>query len=473
MIRRLLIIIVFAGIFQFPVFGQFTQTLYNMHGIPQVSYMNPAIQPSCKGYFSLPVVSATEVGVGNSSLTLTDVILQHPTEDSLITFLHPLADKEEFLNNLGDDNFFFEELHTNVLAFGFRAGNLYFSIGASERQNLTVHYPKDLMNFALYGNQYFGTEAADFSALRVEANYYHEYSLGVSYQYGNFTFGLRPKVLFGMLNLSMENNTFNLYSGTDSLYIDADMKVNINAPVEIITDAENNIEDFLFDENMDYVDYALNTDNMGLAIDVGVTYKPIENLMLSLSLIDLGYINWKSHVSNLAVDGSYSFNGLDVSSEFDENSDVDIMEDLLDTLETIFTVSNTAESYSTNLVSKVYFGASYYLTPKVDFSFLSRFAFYGEEMKSAYTISANTRPFNGLGFSVSYSIMNNTYNNIGLGLILKPGPFQLYVISDNVSALLWGHETSSVHLRFGLNFVFGCNKKRKLMKDKPMFQSTF
>jgi hypothetical protein len=67
--------------------------------------------------------------------------------------------------------------------------------------------------------------------------------------------------------------------------------------------------------------------------------------------------------------------------------------------------------------------------------------------------------------------MNGTYNNIGLGLVLGGAPLQLYVVTDNVSAAFWGHKTSSVNLRFGLNIAFGCKHKKN--QDKPLLKSYF
>jgi hypothetical protein len=67
--------------------------------------------------------------------------------------------------------------------------------------------------------------------------------------------------------------------------------------------------------------------------------------------------------------------------------------------------------------------------------------------------------------------MNGTYNNIGLGLVLGGAPLQLYIVTDNVSAALWGHKTSSANFRFGLNIAFGCKHKKN--QDKPLLKSTF
>ncbi|MEA3317275.1 MAG: DUF5723 family protein, partial [Bacteroidota bacterium] len=242
-------------------------------------------------------------------------------------------------------------------------------------------------------------------------------------------------------------------------------------------DSKTNADgDFVGFEDLDtdidnLLDIALDHSNPGFAIDLGATYKPIDKVQVSMSIIDLGYIKWSDGLTNLDLDGEFNFTGIDLSSELDEDDDSDPMELLTDSIENSFTLSDTQESYTTPLGAKIYIGGSYYLTPKVNFSLLTKFRFYEKKLYKALTVSANTRPIRGLSTSISYSIMNGNYTNLGFGLVLRPGPFQIYIISDNAaSAALWGHKATSLNLRFGMNFAFG---NRKKIKDFPMLKSNF
>ena len=54
--------------------------------------------------------------------------------------------------------------------------------------------------------------------------------------------------------------------------------------------------------------------------------------------------------------------------------------------------------------------------------------------------------------------------NIGIGFIIKPGPFQFYVVGDNLNVLLSPITPTSLNektfsLRVGMNLVFGRVKK--------------
>ena len=56
---------------------------------------------------------------------------------------------------------------------------------------------------------------------------------------------------------------------------------------------------------------------------------------------------------------------------------------------------------------------------------------------------------------VSYSMMNNSYSNIGLGMALRGGGFQFYVVTDNVIPALMPHKTRNANIWLGLNLVLG------------------
>jgi hypothetical protein len=483
--KKLLFTIISLLFFIAPIFAQDSQTLYYMNRVPQSTLMNPAMQPACNFYLGLPVVSSLQIDAGNNRLSLTDVIMQHPTEDSIITFLHPDAefDETDFLGKLKGNNFFYEDFRTDLLAFGFRVNSWYFSFNLSEKFSASINYPKDLMALAIEGNRNFVNSDLDLSYLGLNSTFYREYGIGVSKEINQgLSVGIRAKVLFGHANVTsnFDDNNMSLYSSSDSLYLSADATVYTSSPLIPTTDSEGNFESFEVpgyienSESDSLMDLAFAHTNMGLGIDLGVYYKPMDKLSLSLSVIDFGYIKWDvEDVTKLELKGNYAFKGVDVSNEIGESDeDSNPFEEMTDSLLNSFTVSNTAESYTTYLGAKVYIGANYAVSKKFDVGFLSRSYFYNSNLNQAFTLSANVRPVNGISASLSYSIMNGAYNNIGFGLVLGGAPLQIYVISDNASAALWGHKTTSFNFRFGLNIAFGCKQKAK-KNDTPLLKSVF
>ena len=465
--------------------AQDNQTLYYMNRVPQSTFMNPALQPKCNFFLGLPVVSSLQIDAGNNRLSLTDIIMKHPTEDSLITFLHPDAEfnTSDFLSKINENNFFYEDFRTDLLSFGFRVNTWYFSFNLSEKFSTSINYPKDLLVFALEGNQSFINKSADFSHLGINSTFYREYGLGISKEINqNLSVGIRGKVLFGHANVSSNysDNQISMYSSRDSIYINADAIVNTSSPLIATTNSDGDFDGFDipgYIDNSDtdsLIDLAVAHNNMGLGIDFGINYKLIDRFSVSLSVIDLGYIKWEAKdVTSLELKGNYAFKGVDVSNEIGANdSESDPFDEMIDSLENSFTISNTAKSYTTTLGTKIYIGANYAVSKKFDVGFLSRSYFYNTKLNQAFTFSANVRPINGISASLSYSIMNGSYNNVGFGLVLGGAPLQIYIISDNASAALWGHKTTSFNFRFGLNVAFGCRQKTK-SKDTPLLKSVF
>ena len=467
------------------VSAQDSQTLYYMNRVPQSTFMNPAMQPTCNFFLGLPVVSSMQLGAGNNRLSLTDIVMKNPNNDSLITFLHPDADfdKSDFLDKLENNNFFYEDFSTDLLSFGFRAGTWYFSFNLSEKFSSAINYPKDLMTLTLEGNPSFINQDANFNYLGVNSTFYREYGLGVSKKIGkNFSVGGRVKVLFGHANVSSDFNAnkLDVSFSRDSIFLDADARINTSSPMLPMYNEDGDFDGFeapSYIENSDQdslIDLAMAHNNMGFGIDLGIYYQPFEKLALSVSLVDLGYIKWDAQdVTTLLLKGSFSFKGIDLSDELGESeSESDPLDDMVDSLTNSFTIENTSSSYTTTLGTKVYIGASYIVSKKFDLGFLSRSYIYNSELNQAFTLSANVRPINGISASLSYSIMNGSYNNIGFGLVLGGAPFQLYVISDNASAALWGHKSTSFNFRFGLNFALGCRQRTKA-KDVPLLKTMF
>jgi hypothetical protein len=114
---------------------------------------------------------------------------------------------------------------------------------------------------------------------------------------------------------------------------------------------------------------------------------------------------------------------------------------------------------------------------QIGFGILSRTEYYKNRLREQLTLSANFSPLKIITFSLSYTLFNNAYNNFGFGFSAKFGPFNMYVISDNVSTHYAVNKSSHVvlpynnrvmNLRLGLNLVFGCLTDKKKASDLPL-----
>ena len=228
--------------------------------------------------------------------------------------------------------------------------------------------------------------------------------------------------------------------------------------------------------------------NLGFAVDLGAEYRFGDRASLSASVIDLGFIKWKEDVYSFSQDGKFEFKGIDLSDgilseDFDSTMD-EYFDDLGDSIIDIFEVKASDDPYTTWLPTKIYIGGTYHLTRNVSIGLLSRSEIYSGKIRQSLTLSANTLLANFLSFSVSYSMMNYSYNNLGIGFALRGGPIQLYFVTDRIplkysmlefsdnggtTKIPMFFDQRTLNFRFGLNLTFGC--KEKGLKDAPLVPS--
>ena len=238
------------------------------------------------------------------------------------------------------------------------------------------------------------------------------------------------------------------------------------------------IEDIIIDDDISSTrpaaifKEAFNPKNFGLAVDLGVDFRPTDRWLLSASVLDIGYIHWTDEVHKLSFKTDYDYAGLEVNP-FDFTGDLSfgdyvdssfsaIGDSLADELEI-----SPIDSYNSRLNPKLYIGATWWATPGINFGILSRTDFLRETIYEQLTASANFAAGRVLNFTLSYSFMNNNWKNFGAGIALNAGPLNIYAVSDNVlNAAFWPEEAQSMNLWFGINLVFGYGQFKQ--EDRPL-----
>jgi len=467
--------------------AQMNNTLYFMQGVPQANRVNPAYQPNEGVYVGLPFLAPLRVEINSSSLTYGDLIYEHPGGvDSLITPFHPAGDVEAFLSRLQPLNVAVTDFGSSLISFGFRTEVGYFSADVTSRWDGNIYYPGDVFRLMVEGTQAGQSYQMDGTAAQLAA--FDEVGVGWSYELlDELRIGARAKLLFGIGNLSTSQSNLQLRVADNRDWVLAsDMHFDASLPfTELSYDEDGRIEDIALKGNLenpkvrDVTSYLFNTQNFGLGLDVGAEYRPLDELQISVSLVDLGYITWKDEVHHMRYStvrageaGEYTFRGLELNPlEIDDDytfedwvdSSVNVLADSLSS----FLSFQEGGPYTRMLNAKLYAGVSYQLTPGINFGLLSRTDFLSEKVSQQVTASANFTTGRILNFSLSYSYINSYFKNIGFGLSAHLGPVNLYVISDNgLNALFWPGEAPAANLWFGLNLMFGYKDK----VDLPLVQ---
>lgn len=428
--------------------------LYYMEGIPQRTFLNPAFQPEAKVFMGSPGFSQLYLQLGNSGFSFNELATRTDT-GFVLDFNRAIAAMPAL-----------SQLNANVsyqpVAFGFRLLKKgYVTFDMMPRVSFQYYYPKDLFGFVWKGNaheDYLG-ERISFDNMGIELSVTNEISAGYSHQiFDGFNIGVRYRAIQGLANIHTERFKGGISTDPDDFTItaDLDMMVSMNIPfIDVDSLLDGKDVDFdqqrIADEAFDYI-----RKNRGQAIDVGVSYKLFDRLLLSASVNDIGYINWKGNPYNFSSEGTFTYTGFDFTSYIQGDSlDKLAFEELADSIMDIFAIQKSKNGYKQVLSPSLNLGAAFYITKRNSAGFLFRSYFYQGVWFPQITLSFNHRLGRVLSLTGTYGLERGSFSNVGLGFALKLGPFQYYLITDNALAFAYPLAAKNAMVLTGVNWLFG------------------
>jgi len=459
------------------MFAQQSNTLFYMHRLPQATLVNPAIQPDCKLTISgliVPVSGqlfpAMHTNMGSTGFAYKDMVQYNSVIDSLMIPTSKGFDYEHLLSKLKNVNFITFEEHLDIISVGYKWKNDWrFTFNIASKTELRLDFTKDLITLISEGGNggSFSGETANLS-MGITATQWHEIGLGASKKLNDkLTIGATAKLLFGQSNVwSKKTNLDWSTNATDYTY-------NINADMEVYTSqAFYQVDKYYYDYNADSMVFEgtnLNPStkqvlfsfkNPGAAINLGAEYKLNDKINLYASVIDLGFIKWNNNVNVFTVNGKYKFDGYDPQPYATQNDSVINAHNdaLVDEAIEIFLPERQIDSYFSYLTPKLNIGGTYQFNEKINAGILYRGDIYHRKLHSSLTLSGNANLTKWFSAYLSYSMMYNSYTNIGVGLVAKGSIFQFFVVTDNIFGFFMPQSTRVLNARLGINLMFGCKK---------------
>ena len=420
-------------------------TLYNMNVVPQRTYSNPALIPKGnKISIGLPLLSSEQLNIRNSGFKYKDVI-RHGDDDSL----H--LDIDNLLGKLSVNNYLSINYNPDILSVGFLTGKNYFSLNVTEKVDIRFRYPKAFMEFLWKGNGAYLDKEMTFN-FGLDFSHYREYALGYAREINDkLSVGAKVKYLYGMENFNIKRSDISIYTSAEDYAITAKANLEINS-CGIVSDSAAS--------GFSASKYAFSRKNSGMGIDLGASYKATEKITVSASVIDLGFIKWKDNPTNYIShdqNAKFTYNGFELNQLIngDSSSTKDIGKTLGDSLSKIFKIDTLHKSYKTNLSSQIYLGANYSLTEKSTAGVIIYGQVFDKTFHPGLALSYNHQLANWVNVSATYSMYNKSYTNLGLGVALRGGPVQFYLVTDNLLGMIFPQNTKSVQLHFGINILLG------------------
>ena len=440
-------------------FSQNKQILYNFTSVPQSMLTNPGSDVKYNWFVGFPLLSGISANIGSSGFSVYDLFA-----DNGVDFNTKLRNVV-FSTSRNDKVAMNEQLE--IFSGGFKLGdwqsNSYISFGMYQELDVLTYMPKDYAILLLDGNKDYLGKVFDMGDLNARGELLSVFHLGYHKNVSEkLILGARGKIYSSIFNFSSTKNSGYFYTiqGTNSIYdqvISADALVNTSGFLNYTNNYTDNAKS-------DIMKKTFFGGNLGLGLDLGLTYYPKATLQFTASLIDIGFISHTKEVESYRLKGYYNYSGITPDFVLGNSSDIiDEFNDAipLDTLRTKYTTwrplkFNSSIQYSfgdgrssncnctgenenkyTNSVGAQLFAMS---TPRSPLMALT--AYYRRQI------------FDSLEMKGTYTIDSFSSKNIGLGLSTTLGKVNFYLLADNLLEYKDVSKANSLSFQLGLNIIF-------------------
>ena len=445
-----------------PTSAQELRTSYFMETSNYRHQMNPALldSPYVGLFFSNINIGMTGNIGAKQFIFDTNGLSGYTGNYRYTTFMDPSVDAATFLNKLHDKNRFDLYLNYNLFSVGFKAWGGVNLLELNLRSNTNLTLPKGLFEFAKTAGE---KEHYEFGGLGMRTQNYMELALGHSRDINKqWRVGGKLKFLIGAAyaDFTADNVTLDMTEDAWRIQSNAQMKASLLKSDVIHEDPSKNSADGR-PRVKELDNFGFSLPGFGMALDLGVTYKPIENLTLSAAITDLGFISWKN-THHASSQGDYTFDGFNniyIGSDKDQTEDIDDQFDQIgDDLEEMFSVYDDGTKTATQaLAATLNVGAEYKLPAydKLKFGFLYTSRIHGKYSWHQGMLNVGVRPVKWFECNVNGAVTSTGVTAGGM-LSLKAPHFNFYIDADRFFSKMGKQgvplNSSNGNITFGMTF---------------------
>ena len=465
--NRKLFLLVTLAVLSLTGQAQLLRTSYFMEGAQYRLQLNPALVPT-RGYVHLPGVGNTGASFYSNAFGLQDVIDILSNEEDADYFA-----SDSFMGRLKDDNHAMASVGSDIIAAGWwHDEKSFMSVNLGVKVNGNFKAPRALFSFM---REMRGMTTNDYSNYirsigneEVNLTAYTEIGFGYTRLVNDrLTIGGRIKGLLGLANMHLTvhdatvktnlqglspdyNWTFGdptellEAEGTASIDVNADLETSVEG-LELLTNGKSYIDEIKFKaKNMGVSGY-------GAAVDFGISYKATQQLTLSASIADLGFLCWSKGCTQVAHS-----NTQDLQFNSESLGDLARFADVISSSSPVNTDilrltidEQGVKSRTTRLASTISVGADYALQgDKVSLGAL--YTHHGDDIQAQdeVTLSVNLHPSSLVDVSVSYSPL--LCGGKSAGVALRVGP--VFLGTDYIYT---GRNTRSCNALAGVSIPLG------------------
>ncbi|MCD2260494.1 DUF5723 family protein [Psychroserpens luteolus] len=457
------------------VFGmsQNKELLYDFNDLPQTLHQNPGALVAFDKHFGIPLLSQFHLNVGSSGVSAYDIFKNDGIDinTKIRNAIFSLSNRDYFTFN--------QQLE--IINGGWRKDETtYFSYGMYEEADVIFYFPKELAVLLWDGNADYIGQSFSLNDVNFKGEVISVLHFGINKQLNKkLTIGARAKLYSSIANVNSRNNsgTFTTRESTTGDNIYEHVFQSLDGKVQT-----SGLASLLGDDNSDFSEdiktlrkRVLFGGNLGLGFDVGFTYQPKEQHVITGSLLDVGAVFHSKDVETYHLNGSYTTEGLELVFPplLDEDGTTPYWQNLEDEFEESIQIDTLKNKYVSWRSTK--FNASYRYNfgkkndedcdcyagrkPYQNGIGLQLFSiFRPRQPQFAVTAFYYRRLFDFLRLKFTYTVDDFSYHNIGLGASMHIGSFNMYLMGNNLSELQNISRAQSVSLQFGINLIFDSNE---------------
>jgi len=314
------------------------------------------------------------------------------------------------------------------------------SLFANERIESDFLYPRQFMEFVWKGNGSTLGDVVELGSTGVNVSHFREIGVGVAHRVSNqLRVGARVKMYQGFLNISTPRNMV------------VDLEVNpqtyawkMETQNAMLRSSGTNI----YGGDGDMGKHLTSPGNSGFGLDLGFEYDVNKYLSFAASLVDVGFISWKTDVENSQFnDTTFNYAGVNIKNI--EN----LQQTLQDSLFDKFSTNKNSDPYKTWVPTKAYGSMIWKYTDNTHFLGTVGARYIHGQMKMLY--GGGIRQYFGpVTASVNAMKLPQQFFNVGAALAVRGGPVQYYVAADQMLNFSVP-DMKAFDFRMGLNIIIG------------------
>lgn len=297
------------------------RSAYFLEGYTYKYKLNPAFK-GVRSHVSLPAVGSLSAGL-ETNLSLSTLF--YVKEDgTLTTFMDKSAiTLEDFATKINDVNPLNVDINSSLISVGFWTKNSFHTIDLSVRTGVSARIPGDALLLVKEIQSEIGAvHSYDLQKLSLMATALAEVGYGYARDINDWIYiGGRLKLLYGLAHGQVSFSKFNVYANTpeDKYSIDAKGHFELTEISQLSLNPEKELQFGKLNPK------SLLSPNIGLTADIGLSMDFAKYFTASLSVLDIGFINWKKIQTTETIGTTWE---LDASDRQPDEEEFEWLKDL-------------------------------------------------------------------------------------------------------------------------------------------------